>query len=133
MWLCRQNRLYQRKKTIYEGCCFIYKDYFYCYFVVKRRECIIMDVTCRRVFSIYGKVLKKAACMMCPMFLNVSSHVFYLCLLENMWTELAEIKIWPAQTLNKAMYSMFFAQLGPTNPPLPFRVYSNRPGTVLQG
>lgn len=44
------------------------------------------------VFSIYGEV-KKVACMMCPMFLNVTSSVLYLYrLLENMWTEPAEIK-----------------------------------------
>lgn len=71
--------------------------------------------------------LKKVACMTCPMFLNVTSNVLYLYrLLENMWIELAEIKIlpgykkytiehqFPAQMLIKANVSV---QLGPINPP----------------
>lgn len=48
------------------------------------------------------------------------------------WTELAEIKIWPAQTLNKAMYSMFFAQLGPTNSPFALYSIATDPGQCYE-
>lgn len=72
---------------------------------------------------------KKVACMMCPMFLNVTSNVFYLyCLLENMWTEnKARLNIKVQHKCKKQSHVLnIFVQLGPISPmvsyPFPYIV-----------